>query len=257
MPVYFLESVFLGNFILSYAALTFAAKVLNLKLSFAKNLFFSLVGAVMAEVYLAWPYFGIKILAFCVFFLSTYLLTKSPSNAGKLFLLTLASFFFLNGAYHALIITGYYPEFFLLAALILAFIGEYAYKQYQRIVRLKKYGFSLEIVYSGKKVTVQSFLDTGNRLYDPQLGWPVVVVEYRAVKKILPVGFFQSKTIRRIPFRGVGRGQGFFWGFIPDELKIWQEGEVIRVKRAVVAITFQSLNSEFQALLSEEILKSA
>jgi len=257
MPVYFLESVFLGNFILSYAALTFAAKALNLKLSFKKNLFFSLAGAVMAEVYLAWPYFGIKILAFSVFFLFIYLLTKSPSSAGKLFLLTLAFFFFLNGAYHALISTGYYPEIFLFIGLILAFLGEYAYKQYQRIGRLKKYGFSMEIIYLGKKVTVQSFLDTGNHLSDPQLGWPVVVVEYRAVKKILPVGFFQSKTIRRIPFRGVGREQGFFWGFIPDELKVWKDDEVIRVKRAVVAITFQSLNSDFQALLSEEILKSA
>ncbi|GAV21787.1 sigma-E processing peptidase SpoIIGA [Carboxydothermus pertinax] len=257
MPVYTLEYVILGNFLLSFTTLTFAAKTLDLKVNLLKHLLFSTLGAIMAWIYLVWPYFWVKILAIFLYFALIYLFTQSIAITLKLSLLILSCYFMLDGIYQALISRGYHPVILLLLGLIFSFLGTYVKRQYQKIRRLKKYGFFLEISYAGKKVTLKSYLDTGNQLYDPLSGWPVIIVEYRAVKKILPQDFFASNRARKIPFRAVGKERGYLWGFIPDWLKIWQEREVWLVKKAVVAVTFQSLNSDYMALLSEELLKSA
>jgi len=256
MPVYTIEYVFLGNLLLGYCAVTFAAHLLNLKISFGKKLMFTTVGACVTVVYLCWPRISIKILALVLFFAFLYPLAQSSTQTLKLAQSILIAYFLLNGAYQALILQGYRPELLIFLGIFLLILGNFAYSQYQKISRLKKYSFLLEIAYAGKIAQLKSYLDTGNTLRDPYLGWPVLVVEYQAVKNILPKDFLTSGIARKIPFRAVDKKQGYLWGFIPDSLKISQDGQTIVVKKAVVAVTFYRLAGDFQALLAEELLKS-
>ena len=256
MPVYTIEYVFLGNMLLGYLAVTFSAYTLNQKLSLGIKLMFAMFGALVAVFYLWWPLVIIKLLALFFFIFCPRFFPLSLSQTLKFSLVNLTAYFLLNGLYQALIFQGYHPLVLIFLGLLLLVLGKVIYLHYQNIRRLKQFGYTLEIGLAGNTAVVTSYLDTGNRLKDPYLGWPVLVVEYRAVEKILPKDFLKSGQARKIPFRSVEK-QGYLWGFIPDFLKISQEGKTIIVRKVVVAVTFYRLAEDFQALLSEELIKSA
>ncbi|MCL6559205.1 MAG: sigma-E processing peptidase SpoIIGA [Firmicutes bacterium] len=139
---------------------------------------------------------------------------------------------------------------------------------------------ALVIKFGGKQVKVDALMDTGNQLVDPLTGQPVIVVEYSAVKPILPLeleGAFpeagepdvwsilgslgESRWAGRfsaVPFNSLGRTGGFMVGFRPDEVLVEQRGHLMPAKKTVVAICHKKLDtgSSYSALLHPHLLES-
>lgn len=147
--------------------------------------------------------------------------------------------------------------------------------------RVKKCSHRLPVIISlwGKKVEVNSLVDTGNNLTDPVTGVPVVVVEYAAVKEILPEPLrsaieqygdgmqivskmYQTPwndRLRLIPFRSLGNDKGLLLGIRPDRVEIKSGAQTISVNQLVLAIHNSRLDPglEYRALLHPGLLDGA
>lgn len=138
---------------------------------------------------------------------------------------------------------------------------------------------TVEIAFDDRKVDFPALIDTGNSLHDPVTNLPVVVVEFDAIKKILPeeicMIFTQGKEddlsvvaslvtnsswysrFRLIPFTSLGKENGMLIGFKPDYIEIDGEDERRKgIKDVIVGIYNKTLsrNRSYQALLSPDLL---
>jgi len=118
-------------------------------------------------------------------------------------------------------------------------------------------------------------LDTGNELYDPITNYPVIVVQYSAVRELLHErireifeknleddleniysGFKEANWVSRlrlIPFSSLGKEKGMLLGFKADGVTIGSRC----LENVIVAIYSKSLseNGEYAALLNPELIK--
>ena len=130
----------------------------------------------------------------------------------------------------------------------------------------------------GSSVELEALLDTGNSLTDPLTQHPVIIVEYKAVKELLPPPvqyLFEKENIsdfdllhktlsgnkwaerfRLIPFQSLGRSDGLLLGFRPDEIITGQKGMKKLVRKVVVGIYPGQLgtNASYRALLHPLIM---
>ena len=136
----------------------------------------------------------------------------------------------------------------------------------------------LYISFDRKIIGLYALVDTGNALHDPITNMPVVVVEFEALKEILPeeirsifekageddlnsvsTAISQSAWFTRfrlIPFTSLGRENGMLIGFKPDYIEIDNENEKKDVSDVVIGIYNRSLskNEKYKALLSPELI---
>lgn len=136
---------------------------------------------------------------------------------------------------------------------------------------------SIKIKLNEYEVKLPALIDTGNSLKDPISNEPVIVVEFNAVKKLLPYEisdiFSRYKEnnlniiyevmdnelskikFRLIPFKSLGKENGMLIGFKPD-IVIIDEGDEMISKSAVVGIYNNSLShdGDYKALLNPSIL---
>ena len=129
-----------------------------------------------------------------------------------------------------------------------------------------------------KEVTINALIDTGNSLRDPISNIPVMIVEFEAIKGILPEKVNEiflngmetnlemvvqeiSKTdwasrFRLIPFNSLGKMNGMLIGFRPDRVEV----EIKEVKKdsqeVVIGIYNRNLSKDesYRALLSLELV---
>ncbi len=145
-----------------------------------------------------------------------------------------------------------------------------------RFVR-EKLLMPLRISFESKVIELAALVDTGNSLHDPLTNTPVIVVEFRAIKDILPMDiqniFKESKEedldsisdvvsqskwfsrFRLIPFTSLGRENGMLIGFKPDFIEIGENENKKGVNNVVVGIYNKALskNERYMALLSPEL----
>ncbi|QXM05826.1 sigma-E processing peptidase SpoIIGA [Crassaminicella indica] len=145
---------------------------------------------------------------------------------------------------------------------------------------------SREKIYIPVKIEVENhisqlngLLDTGNALLDPLSRYPVIIVEYDAIKDLLPKDvqnvFNKSQDVnldliskifqttewmnrfRVIPFKSLGKENGMLIGFKPDFVKIKDEKNLKCIKNIIVGVYTKKLsqNGEYTALLHPDILK--
>lgn len=120
----------------------------------------------------------------------------------------------------------------------------------------------IEICLGGKSVRVSALLDTGNELLDPVTKCPVAVVEFEALKPLLPLDFADSfrgqadvggilskfidtpigKRMRLIPFSSIGKRNGMLLGVRPDCIRLPQRKGAV-VENAVVCLYKGSLHT--------------
>ena len=147
---------------------------------------------------------------------------------------------------------------------------------------LKKiFQVALTIRFGQDKLSMEALVDTGNSLKDPITQMPVVIVEYEALKAILPAGIrevFQQGNepdpmkllsslsdtswgtrFRVIPFNSLGRHNGMLMGFKPDEIEVMNGDTPIRTREVIIAIYNKRLCPEgsYHALLHPGILQSS
>ncbi|GBF34441.1 sporulation sigma-E factor processing peptidase [Desulfocucumis palustris] len=166
----------------------------------------------------------------------------------------------------------------ILAALVL--LGASVAVPRQLRGRLKKDALKMPvtIILWGKKVVVEGLVDTGNSLTDPVSGVPVMVVEYGALKNILPdplkaamekyrdgmtvvsvmAGTRWNERLRLIPFKSLGNDRGLLLGIRPDCLEIKSGSEIKRVEKTVLAIHNSRLDPgrQYSALLHPDLVEN-
>lgn len=138
------------------------------------------------------------------------------------------------------------------------------WRLYRRAVNGKNLILKLSLTVDGETVTVDALLDTGNTLFDPISGLPVVIAEQAAISPILPsfLGREEStlwgdlpgnwkRRLRMIPFSSIGRENGMMVGFKPDAAEV--EGQPIG--EVIVALSPKPLSKEHRyfALLHPEM----
>ena len=136
----------------------------------------------------------------------------------------------------------------------------------------------LSIIFDSKASELYALVDTGNSLHDPLTNMPVVVVEFAAIKELLPEDIrkiFEKDSesdlgsvtaaiscstwfsrFRLIPFTSLGRENGMLIGFRPDYIEIGSEDEKKGVSDVIVGIYNRALsrNEKYKALLNPELI---
>ncbi len=134
------------------------------------------------------------------------------------------------------------------------------------------------IVFDQKAIEVSALVDTGNSLHDPLSNMPVVVVEFTAIKELLPEeirSIFEQNNendlnsvtakiscsdwfsrFRLIPFTSLGKENGILIGFRPDYIAIGEEDDKKGVRDVIVGIYNKTLsrNEKYKALLNPELM---
>ena len=136
----------------------------------------------------------------------------------------------------------------------------------------------ISIAFDQKAIEVPALVDTGNSLHDPLSNMPVVVVEFTAIKDLLPDdirNIFEQDTendlnrvtatiscsnwfsrFRLIPFTSLGKENGMLIGFRPDYIEIGEEDDRKGVHDVIVGIYNKALsrNEQYRALMNPELM---
>ena len=136
----------------------------------------------------------------------------------------------------------------------------------------------VSIKFKEKSISIRALIDTGNSLKDPITNLPVIVVEYNAVKELLPkeicevfssgdendlemmtIAVSSANWINRfrlIPFTSLGKENGILIGFRPDSLEVGEEKARKDYRDVIVGIYNKSLSCDqsYRALLSLELI---
>lgn len=149
---------------------------------------------------------------------------------------------------------------------------------HERMVN-RVYQIPVEIACDGVLVKISGLVDTGNSLKDPLTRQPVIIVEQRALKPLLPeklqiiieqldsgdleamdelgnLDAWQTR-VRLIPFSSLGKKNGLLVGFRPDEIRI-AEQPMHQNLRPTIAIHPHSLDprGEYAALVPPMVVES-
>lgn len=136
----------------------------------------------------------------------------------------------------------------------------------------------LKVLFDQNEVFVDALIDTGNQLQDPLTNIPVVVVEYTALRHLLPPevqSAFEkncdpdimevleslaltswSTRFRVIPFTSLGKNNGILMGFRPDRLEILKKDRLVTTEKVIIGIYTRELSPEgsYRALLNPDVL---
>ena len=135
-----------------------------------------------------------------------------------------------------------------------------------------------ELWLGGRFCRLTALIDTGNDLREPLSGKPVLVVDYEAVKTLLPEKLRSAyrrygddaaqllqylepdlnggmRRLRLIPFASIGKRNGMLLGFSPERLRLFYAGRSREID-AVVAIVPHGLGAKqsYQAVVNPEVL---
>ncbi|MBQ8540696.1 MAG: sigma-E processing peptidase SpoIIGA [Clostridia bacterium] len=118
---------------------------------------------------------------------------------------------------------------------------------------------TLTIYTNGTKTETTAIIDTGNSLFDPITGAPVIVCERGELETIVPQGEALMEKmceaglkVRLIPFSSIGKADGLMPAFLPDMVKI--DGR--EAKGCLIGVTESRLckENEYHALLNPAML---
>lgn len=148
----------------------------------------------------------------------------------------------------------------------------------QKQLTKEKILMDISIEINGEKVELKGIVDTGNSLVDPISKYPVIIVEYNAIKSLLPLeikdvllnnqilNFDQIIThlsssswitrFRIIPYQALGTENGMLIGFKPDNVLIYDDKQHKDIKEIIIAIYNKNLSKtgDYRALLHPDII---
>ncbi|MCR4430064.1 MAG: sigma-E processing peptidase SpoIIGA [Tepidanaerobacteraceae bacterium] len=301
MVVYF-DVVLLINLLMNFLILTFVAMVLKLRVNLAKILSGAIAGCLFL-LHVIIP--NLAILQGLTFKLilsaAMILLSFSPRSLkdfikilGFFYLISFmvgggafALFYFYNFQY---INSGVYGNMLLInnisvpwwillvSALILLIFFKYFWPLLYRMLSKDNLLVPINVEFDNKKLEIPALIDTGNDLRDPVSNYPVVIVEFNAVKtlfgrelqSLLIYGTeadFTNMTelisnskwatrFRLIPFESIGRSKGLMIGFKPDMITVNLNNKILEVRDAILGIYQRSLSPDgtYRALLNRDVL---
>lgn len=301
MEIY-LDIVALENIVINYLILLVTSKFSKNKAASLRLFLSSLLGTVYLVLMLILPDMKIYTTVFSKLLLSIAMVAVAFSfRKITVFLKTLAMFyaatFLFAGAGFALMffnrdwgiikngvlvspltfLDTTWTELLLAVAVTLIILRVVWDTVHSRFIK-EKLLVKISITFDNKATVLSALVDTGNSLHDPLTNMPVVVVEFSAIKELLPEdirNIFEndsendlnsvSATIagsnwfsrfRLIPFTSLGRENGILIGFKPDYIEIAADEEKKGVRDVIVGIYNKALskNQQYSALMNPELI---
>lgn len=297
MDIY-LDVLFLENVIINYFILLVTAKLSKTGTSSLRLTIGAALGALYVIVLVLLPGMRIygtiaaKILLSMVMVAVTFAPEKIKAFVKILALFYLSTFVFAGASFAfiyfnqsgGIVRNGIFYVFWrskwvvlILAFIMVGIIVRIFFEVIQNKFVREKLLMPLRISFENKAIELAALVDTGNSLHDPLTNTPVIVVEFHAIKDILPMDiqniFKQSKEedldsisdvvsqskwfsrFRLIPFTSLGKENGMLIGFKPDFIEIGENENKKGVNNVVVGIYNKALsrNERYKALLSPEL----
>ncbi len=295
--VVYAEYVFLENFIMNYIILSLTGKFAKYPTKRTKLILASSLGALYAFI-IFFPslYFLFSILMKIACSMLIIILSFTPYRfkdffrlIGIFYLITLvfggagfALFYFTS--FNGIVSNGifYMTNISIKNIFISCGIGyiliQFCWGYIQKQLSKEKILMNVRIKINDEIVDLKGIVDTGNSLTDPISKYPVIIVEYNAIKSLLPVelkdiflnnhvfNFEQvveqlvdSNWITRfriIPYQALGTENGMLVGFKPDNVLIHDDKHNRDIKEIIVAIYHKKLSKtgDYMALLHPDII---
>ncbi len=300
MPVeIYLDVLFLENVVINYLILWITMKFSRSRVSSYRLLAGALIGALYVVALVLFPerqFYYTTVSKIALSFLIVAV-TFTPARAAAfmktLVIFYIATFIFAGAAFAFLymdksggfvedgIIYVYWQSklnlvvFSALAAIIIL-------KVFWDVIQVKlskeRLLVQLKIIFDNLTADLAALVDTGNSLRDPITNMPVVVVEFAAIKSILPseikeifekslesdlgqVTSIVSRSswysrFRLIPFSSLGKENGVLIGFKPDYIEIEDNSEKRGIYNVIIGIYNRNLSRDesYAALLSPDVV---
>lgn len=196
---------------------------------------------------------------------------------------TFALFYVMNtnfSVYNGVFYIKDFPIRFLILGITLSFILiKYVFNYLQ--IKLGKTDVLTNVIINlnNKQANIVALVDTGNSLKEPISQRPVIIVEFFAIKDLLPEKvqnlFLENEDLdldeitdimiesvdeiklRVIPFKAIGTENGILLGFKPDEILIMNEATEKKIEEEIVVGIYNnklSNDNKYKGLLNPEIL---
>ncbi|MCQ2559801.1 MAG: sigma-E processing peptidase SpoIIGA [Clostridia bacterium] len=252
------------NGIVDYGLWFLAGKLAGIRTSPARLLLGAGVGAVYGLLF-SWGNFWLGHWVWKLGSSGLMLLVVAWGNERKKILFSWLYFYGLAGALagiYGLLLKRFWMSGWGLVLTLLFLGGALLFSPYlQRNKLRQQIRFSL----NGREISLDAWLDSGNCLREPFSGFPVVIVEYQAVRDILPAALQSwlensSKEelepwtgLRLIPFRSLGQEGGVLPGLQAD----WLEWGQLRTPQVFIGISEMALDAQgrYQALLNPRTIQ--
>ncbi len=154
--------------------------------------------------------------------------------------------------------------FLLLTWPIVWFFTRGTLHSFQSTSLVVKHFIELDVTFGKYTISCIGLIDTGNQLRDPITRAPVVIIESRLLKGIVPDPFLQSihefkddwnavlndlddewgRRFRMIPFRSISKDSQFMMALKPDKIVIRQEGKTSESNKVLIGIDSGQLSSD-------------
>lgn len=261
MTTVYIDILFIENFFLDFFVLYITAFALGRRFSFMRASIASLVGAFYTcSLYISKfdffenIIFKIMIMAFMLFIVfkirEVYDLIKCMLTfvfmniilGGSIFLVNSSFFSEKEGIFHIK------PRYFgvIIGLFLILIFGNLIVVLVKKSMEQSLSKKELTLVYKNKKISLNTFSDTGNTLIDPITKSSVVVVSRDKLKNLIDEeNISEIKNFRLIPCKTVTDKYELLYGFKPDKF-LYNNKEI----NAVVAISKTEFDGEYDAIIN-------
>lgn len=296
----YLDVIFVINFIMDYLLLTIVKKALKWDTSILRRLLGATVGSIgvcVLTVISPLNYiiqFLISYFVLCVLMVLTTYKPKSIQIGIKSVIMLYLVTFLLGGIinslyYHSML--GYYmyelingrlfnqlsTKMVLLLAVLSIIVITVLVKPLSKIYRKDVSLFGTELILQDKSICLTGLLDTGNNLFDPVFGKPVIIIEYSSLKDLL--SFEQERYLKSlitddkkdlkinpkdsgnicvfmIPYQSIGKKKGLLPAIKINKMVIKKNDEKVASENVLTAIWNGSLSrrNKYQLILHKDLL---
>lgn len=295
MEVY-LDMLILENLIMNYLILWITARFSKERTNFIRLAISSAIGAAYATI-IFFPSFKFiytflfKVLLSFVLVIVAFYPSKLKQFLKLVAIFYIVSFVFGGAAFGLFYFTNFeailsngifyitnFPVKILLISSLVSYVAiRFAWSAIQNRLSKDNLFVMVDILVESKKINIRALIDTANSLYDPISNLPVMVVEYNAVKELLPddlreifekcnendlalisniiSGSEWISRFRLVPFCSLGKEHGMLVGFKPDEVLIAMTDGKKEIKNIIVGVYNKRLSRDesYSALLHPEI----
>ncbi|MDS1029584.1 sigma-E processing peptidase SpoIIGA [Bacillota bacterium LX-D] len=243
---------------------------LNWLLTCGIKLLFSLIIIFITFEFISWRNF---LMAVGCFYLVSFVAAGAMLGAIYFFSTSSSAYNSVNGV---LTYLGNLQLGWLITGLCMILIlGYFTVPYLRQFMKPECFLMPVVIKVEGHSLSVQALLDTGNHLRDPFNKKPVMIIEYAAIKEILPseicqilkggeIGYEQFaqldsnsswySRLKLIPYGSIGES-GLLLAFRPDLVSVQQGEKQVNLSDVVVAISNKNLSSQgtYRALLHQDM----
>ncbi|MCK9479746.1 MAG: sigma-E processing peptidase SpoIIGA [Firmicutes bacterium] len=278
MNTVYIDELFILNAVVNYALLAATRRIIRLKSSKARLLLGSIIGAAYA-VFMFLPHNKLLYTMASKFIFSLLLVAVTYNiktfrqyiKAASVFYMV--SFAFGGAVYGFLSFAGKEGAFGLTfkifvistsaAYCCIALLSSYCKRLYLK----ERHISAATVSVGGKTQKINCFMDTGNSLYDPISGSPVMVVQYKSLLPVIPpciLAYLEeggickfpdaaNAKIKFIPYNCIGEKNGVIVGFKPDSVCFGEK----TVHDIVIGLCENSLSvdSSYEALTNPYVLE--